>query len=130
MQHSAVLLSLDNAFSFTDLQDFDRRIRRVVPQASYLVELKIDGVSVAISYEDGMLVRAATRGDGINGEDVTANVRTIRSIPLRLHTPVDRLEVRGEIFMPKREFLRLNKDKEEKGERYLPIPCTAGSLIR
>lgn len=130
VKHSTALLSLENAFSFADLQEFDRRIRRVVPQASYLVELKIDGVSVAITYEEGILARAATRGDGINGEDVTANVRTIKSIPLRLHDPLKRLEVRGEIFMPKREFLRLNTEKEEKGERVFANPrnAAAGSL--
>ena len=127
--HRTPLLSLDNAFSLTDLQAFDRRIRKAV-ESSYMAELKIDGVSIALVYADGMLVSAATRGDGLLGEDVTPNVRTIKTIPLQLRTPVARLEVRGEIFMPKSEFVRLNREREEKGERVFANPrnAAAGSL--
>ena len=127
--HRTPLLSLDNAFSLADLQAFDRRISKaVVP--SYMAELKIDGVSIALVYDHGMLVSAATRGDGMLGEDVTRNVRTIKSIPLLLRSPVARLEVRGEIFMPKSEFVRLNREREERGERVFANPrnAAAGSL--
>lgn len=128
--HRTPLLSLDNAFSSSDLQEFDRRIRRLEPEADYIAELKIDGLSVALIYENGILIQAATRGDGVTGEDVTANVRTIKTIPLRLNSSLPRLEVRGEIFMPKREFLRLNAEKEERGERVFANPrnAAAGSL--
>jgi DNA ligase (NAD+) len=128
--HRQPLLSLDNAFSFRDLQDFDRRISRSNEQRDYVAEMKIDGVSIALVYEKGILVTAATRGDGVVGEDVTANIKTIRSIPLRLHIPVERLEVRGEIYMPKAEFVRLNRQKEEQGERVFANPrnAAAGSL--
>ena len=128
--HRQPLLSLDNAFSFQELQDFDRRISRLFDQRDYVAELKIDGVSIALVYENGILVNAATRGDGLVGEDVTANVKTIHSIPLKLRTPVSRLEVRGEIYMPKAEFVRLNQQKEEQGERVFANPrnAAAGSL--
>jgi DNA ligase (NAD+) len=128
--HRQPLLSLDNAFSFQDLLEFDRRIGAGNIQRDYVTELKIDGVSIALVYENGILVTAATRGDGMVGEDVTANIKTIRSIPLRLRTPVERLEVRGEIYMPKSEFVRLNQQKEEQGERVFANPrnAAAGSL--
>ncbi|MGB4017935.1 MAG: NAD-dependent DNA ligase LigA, partial [Syntrophomonadaceae bacterium] len=125
--HRQPLLSLDNAFSFKDLQDFDRRISRSNEQRDYVAEMKIDGVSIALVYEKGILVTAATRGDGVVGEDVTANIKTIRSIPLRLHIPVERLEVRGEIYMPKAEFVRLNRQKEEQGERVFANPRNAAA---
>lgn len=127
--HRTPLLSLDNAFSFSDLESFDRRIRKT-NGVSYMAELKIDGVSIALIYENGTLISAATRGDGLLGEDVTPNVRTIKNIPLRLRTPLPRLEVRGEIFMPKSEFVRLNQEREERGERIFANPrnATAGSL--
>lgn len=128
--HRQPLLSLDNAFSFQELKDFDRRISRVHAQRDYVAELKIDGVSIALVYENGILVNAATRGDGLVGEDVTSNVKTIHSIPLKLRTPVSHLEVRGEIYMPKAEFVRLNQQKEEQGERVFANPrnAAAGSL--
>ncbi|MBI2874055.1 MAG: NAD-dependent DNA ligase LigA, partial [Firmicutes bacterium] len=101
--HSAPLLSLDNAFSETDLRDFHRRILGLagVPEQglAYVSELKLDGLSVVLNYRDGALVRGATRGDGLVGEDVTSNLRTIRSLPLRLREPVT-VEVRGEVIMP------------------------------
>ena len=128
--HRRPLLSLDNAFSLADLQEFHRRINRVVAAFSYMAELKIDGVSIVLIYQDGLLVNAATRGDGLVGEDVTNNIKTIRSIPLRLRDNLSRLEVRGEIYMPKQEFLRLNQEKEEKGEKVFANPrnAAAGSI--
>jgi len=128
--HRRPLLSLDNAFSLADLEEFARRITRVAATASYMAELKIDGLSIALTYENGTLINAATRGDGLVGEDVTANIRTIKSIPLRLRDNIARLEVRGEVYMPKKEFLRLNQEKEEKGERVFANPrnAAAGSL--
>ncbi|MEQ8201452.1 MAG: NAD-dependent DNA ligase LigA [Syntrophomonadaceae bacterium] len=127
--HRTPLLSLDNAFSLADLQAFDRRIRKTT-LPSYMAELKIDGVSIALVYDHGVLVSAATRGDGLLGEDVTPNVRTIKVIPLQLRSPLPRLEVRGEIFMPKSEFVRLNREREDKGEKVFANPrnAAAGSL--
>ena len=130
VRHRSPLLSLDNTFSFPELQDFDKRVHAVELFPEYRAELKIDGLSIAVIYENGVLINAATRGDGTVGEDVTANVRTIRSIPLRLKEPVRRLEVRGEIYMPKSSFLRLNEMREEQGEKIFANPrnAAAGSL--
>lgn len=132
VHHRVPLLSLDNAFSPQELAEFHRRISEKVPEQeiSYVCELKIDGVSTALVYENGILIRAATRGDGTVGEDVTANVRTIKSIPLRLRTSLPVLEVRGEIYIPKQEFVRLNQEREEKGEKTFANPrnSAAGSL--
>jgi DNA ligase (NAD+) len=130
VHHRNLLLSLDNAFSLTDLNDFDRRIQKFADTSGYMAELKIDGLTVALIYEDGILVRAATRGDGTIGEDVTLNVRTIKSIPLKLKLPLPRLEVRGEVYLPKNEFVRLNQEREERGERVFANPrnAAAGSL--
>ncbi|HBQ24969.1 MAG TPA: DNA ligase (NAD(+)) LigA [Syntrophomonas sp.] len=128
--HRKPLLSLDNAFSLPELQEFNRRVSRMVEAVSYMAELKIDGVSIVLIYRDGILVNAATRGDGLVGEDVTNNIKTIRSIPLRLQDNLSGLEVRGEIYMPKHEFLRLNQEKEEKGEKVFANPrnAAAGSI--
>ncbi|MDD4562640.1 MAG: NAD-dependent DNA ligase LigA, partial [Syntrophomonadaceae bacterium] len=128
--HRRPLLSLDNAFSLAELQEFNRRVSRVAAAISYMAELKIDGVSIVLVYQDGVLVNAATRGDGLVGEDVTNNIKTIRNIPLRLRDNLSRLEVRGEIYMPKQEFLRLNQEKEEKGEKVFANPrnAAAGSI--
>ncbi|MBK8575823.1 MAG: hypothetical protein IPN90_09150 [Elusimicrobia bacterium] len=108
VQHSVPMLSLDNTYSETDLSEWRDRILKGLPpgeRPTYMVELKIDGVGLALLYEKGVLVRAATRGDGETGEDVTANAKTIRSIPLRLEgTPPVRLEVRGEVFITKDDF--------------------------
>lgn len=127
--HRIPLLSLDNAFSFDDLRAFEKRVSKAGP-FDYMAELKIDGVSIALVYEEGQLISAATRGDGMLGEDVTPNVRTIKTIPLKLRTPLPRLEVRGEIFMPKAEFVRINQEREERGEKIFANPrnSTAGSL--
>ncbi len=128
--HRIPLLSLENAFSYKDLRDFDRRLKKELDEVSYMAELKIDGVSIALVYEDGILINAATRGDGLLGEDVTVNIKTIKTIPLKLRFPVPRLEVRGEVYMPKKEFLRINTEKEEKGEKTFANPrnAAAGSL--
>ncbi len=128
--HRRPLLSLDNAFSSGDLRDFNRRVSAAVTHPSYMAELKIDGVSIALTYEKGILQTAATRGDGQVGEDVTANIKTIKTIPLRLQNDLPRLEVRGEVYMPKSEFLRLNGEKEERGEKVFANPrnAAAGSL--
>lgn len=135
VRHPEPLLSLDNAFNAGDLREFDRRVRGVVPDAEYVVELKIDGLTVALTYQDSVLVRGATRGDGETGEEITANVKTIRAIPLRLRedspvkiAPV--LDVRGEGYMPKESFIELNKGREEEGLPLFANPrnAAAGSL--
>lgn len=130
VRHAEALLSLDNAFNAGDLLEFDRRVRSTVTQVEYVVELKIDGLTVALTYEDGILVRGATRGDGEVGEEITANVKTISSIPLRVRQEVSRLDVRGEGYMPKESFLRLNQDREESGQPMFANPrnAAAGSL--
>lgn len=130
VQHAEPLLSLDNAFNGADLLEFDRRVRSVVPHVEYVVELKIDGLTVALTYEEGMLIRGATRGDGEVGEEITANVKTIASIPLRVRKEVSRLDVRGEGYMPKESFLRLNQEREESGQPMFANPrnAAAGSL--
>ena len=96
------MLSLGNAFNEEDLRDFDRKVRQGVgEQYTYVCELKIDGLAISLKYENGVFIQGATRGDGETGEDITANLRTIRSIPLRILEPVS-IEVRGEAYMPKR----------------------------
>jgi DNA ligase (NAD+) len=130
VEHRTPMLSLGNAFNEQDLKDFDRRIRQAVGnEFSYVCELKIDGLAVSLRYEDGLFVQGATRGDGAVGEDITANLKTIKSIPLRLRENIS-LEVRGEVFMPKRSFEVLNKAKEEQGEEPFANPrnAAAGSL--
>jgi DNA ligase (NAD+) len=130
VEHRTPMLSLGNAFNEGDLRDFDRRIRQAVDDdISYVCELKIDGLAVSLRYEDGVFIQGATRGDGAIGEDITANLKTIRSIPLRLSEPVT-LEVRGEAFMPKKSFEALNVLKREKGEELAANPrnAAAGSL--
>jgi len=130
VRHLEPLLSLDNAFAPGDLREFDRRVRQVTPLVDYVVELKIDGLTVALTYEDGLMVRGATRGDGSVGEDITANVKTVGSIPLRLDKTVLKLSVRGEGYMPKASFARLNQEREEEGQPAFANPrnAAAGSL--
>lgn len=130
--HEIPMLSLGNAFNEADLRDFDRRVRQGLEageEVEYVAELKIDGLAVSLRYEQGEFVRGATRGDGTTGEDITQNLKTIRSIPLRLKQKVD-LEVRGEAFMPKKEFERLNQLREARGEELFANPrnSAAGSL--
>jgi DNA ligase (NAD+) len=130
VEHRTPMLSLGNAFNEQDLKDFDRRIRQAVgDDFSYVCELKIDGLAVSLHYEDGLFIQGATRGDGTIGEDITANLKTIKSIPLRLREPVS-LEVRGEAYMPKSSFEALNKAKAERGEELAANPrnAAAGSL--
>jgi DNA ligase (NAD+) len=105
------MMSLADAFSFDELKEFDARVKEVYPDAMYECELKIDGLSVSLKYEQGQLVRAATRGNGTVGDNVTANARTIKSIPLKLKAPYN-IEVRGEIFMPKKSLIKLNEERE------------------
>ncbi|MBS4209575.1 NAD-dependent DNA ligase LigA [Bacillus sp. FJAT-50079] len=128
--HETPMLSLANAFSEADLRDFDRRIRQAIGEEfTYVCELKIDGLAVSLRYEDGLFVKGSTRGDGEIGEDITANLKTIRSIPLRLRQPFS-LEVRGEVYMPKKSFEQLNQMREENGEMLFANPrnAAAGSL--
>lgn len=130
VQHQSPMLSLGNAFGEQDLLDFDRRVRQAVgDQISYVCELKIDGLAVSLRYENGLFVRGATRGDGTIGEDITSNIRTIKSIPLRLKEPVS-IEVRGEAYMPRKSFEALNALKAERGEELAANPrnAAAGSL--
>ena len=134
--HGVPMLSLDNAFSEPELREFDARLRRFLdldPSAGlqYVCELKIDGLAISLTYEAGVLIRGATRGDGATGEDITRNLRTIRSIPLRLQgSPPARVEVRGEAFLSKAEFERVNRDRDEAGEPRFANPrnAAAGSV--
>ncbi|UCF81869.1 MAG: NAD-dependent DNA ligase LigA [Acidobacteriota bacterium] len=130
--HSEPMLSLDNSFSEEELREFDARLRRLVGDAvSYVVELKIDGLGVALRYDgEGRLARAVTRGDGLRGDDVTANVRTIRSLPLLVEPTGFAFEVRGEVYMPRPALERLNARREEAGEEAFANPrnAAAGSI--
>ena len=135
VRHPEPMLSLDNAFNAEELMDFDRRVRSVAPDAEYVVELKIDGLTVALTYQEGILQRGATRGDGEVGEEITANVRTIRAVPLRLYNAdggkfEGSVDVRGEGYMPKESFLQLNTEREEEGLSLFANPrnAAAGSL--
>src|SRR5687768_2236154 len=130
--HIAPMLSLDNAYDEDDLRAFDERLRRAGglgdTVVTYVTELKIDGLSIALTYEDGRLIRGATRGDGVRGEEVTANVRTIRSVPLSLREPVaGRVEVRGEVFLPRSSFARINAEREASGEPLFANPRNAAA---
>ncbi|MBB3907725.1 NAD-dependent DNA ligase LigA [Anoxybacillus rupiensis] len=130
VEHRAPMLSLANAFNEGDLREFDRRVRQEVgDDVAYVCELKIDGLAVSLRYEDGYFAQGATRGDGITGEDITENLKTIRSLPLRLQQPVT-LEARGEAYMPKRSFERLNEQRRQRGEELFANPrnAAAGSL--
>ncbi|TKD68219.1 NAD-dependent DNA ligase LigA [Pseudalkalibacillus hwajinpoensis] len=130
VEHRVPMLSLGNAFGEEDLKDFDRRVRdRIGENFSYVCELKIDGLAVSLIYEDGVLVRGATRGDGTVGEDITQNLKTIPAIPLRLSENVS-MEVRGEAYMPKPSFLKLNEAREKNEQDLFANPrnAAAGSL--
>jgi DNA ligase (NAD+) len=135
VEHSVPMLSLENALSAQEMADFDRRVRErlgVEGSVAYAAEPKLDGLAVSLRYEDGILVQAATRGDGSRGENVTANVRTIRSVPLRLRGQdwPALLEVRGEVFMPREGFAALNRRQRESGDKTFANPrnAAAGSL--
>ncbi len=132
VRHAEPMLSLDNAYNEDELKAFDERLRRGLGNfdgpVSYIAELKIDGLSIALQYRDGWLVRAATRGDGTTGEDVTASVRTIKDIPHSLQKgPKGTIEIRGEIYLPRNEFERTNKEREEAGEPRFANPRNAAS---
>lgn len=134
VKHAVPMMSLDNTYDYDELREFDQRVRKLLASENvvYLLEPKIDGVSISVRYENGKLVRAATRGDGTTGDDITANVRTIKSVPLQLSipTPPPVLEVRGEAFMTIEGFKKLNALRVEKGEEAFANPrnSAAGSL--
>lgn len=128
--HANPMLSLSNAFNEEDLRDFDKRIQGIIDESpTYVCELKIDGLAISLLYEDGLLVRGATRGDGTIGEDITSNIKTIRSIPMRLKEKVT-MEARGEAYMPKSSFAKLNEERTAQGEVLFANPrnAAAGSL--
>jgi len=134
VSHQQVMLSMNNTYNHDELRAFDKRVKKNLPEQEieYLVELKVDGVSVSFLYEKGKFTRGATRGDGKTGDDITINLKTISSIPLELGVKKapDSIEVRGEVYMPKKEFGLLNKEKENKGEELFANPrnAAAGSL--
>jgi DNA ligase (NAD+) len=131
VSHSTPMLSIDNVYDEEDFREFDRRIRKLLPAENpeYTAELKIDGVSISILYRDGRYARAVTRGDGTRGDDVTANVKTVRSLPLLIDERRD-AEVRGELFLPFQSFQAVNRDREENGEPLFANPrnAAAGSI--
>lgn len=130
VRHPVPLESLQDVFSFQELEEFNRRIKDTAPERKYSVEPKVDGLSVALEYINGFFVRGATRGDGNVGEDVTENLKTIRSIPLKLQDVPEHLIVRGEVFMPKQVFYALNEKREAAGQPLFANPrnAAAGSL--
>jgi DNA ligase (NAD+) len=132
VRHAEPMLSLDNAYNEEELKAFDERLRRgldnIEGPVPYVAELKIDGLGIALQYRDGRLIRAATRGDGVTGEDVTANVRTIMDVPHALkHGPKGIIEIRGEVYLPRKEFERTNQEREEAGEPRFANPRNAAS---
>jgi len=135
VEHQVPMLSLDNSYNEDEVTAFDERLRRALDDAGvdaasveYVAELKIDGLSISLTYEDGHLVRGVTRGDGFRGEDVTSNVRTIRAIPLALAQPVPgRLEIRGEVYLPRAAFDRVNREREERDEPVFANPRNAAA---
>lgn len=130
VEHEFPMLSLSNAFNEEDLREFDRRVQTAVGhEVTYICELKIDGLAISLKYEEGRFVQGSTRGDGTVGEDITANLKTIRTIPLRLKESIS-IEVRGEAYMPKNSFVRLNASRDEAGEEPFANPrnAAAGSL--
>lgn len=130
VEHLVPMESLQDGFSFDDVMSFDQRVKGAEITPTYVVEPKIDGLSVSLEYENGMLTRASTRGDGRIGEDVTANIRTIRNVPLKLNTPLPLIEVRGEVYMPREVFTELTAEQELNGEKTFKNPrnAAAGSL--
>jgi DNA ligase (NAD+) len=131
VEHLMPMLSLDNAYNEDELRAFDDRVQRgldVSGPVAYVAELKIDGLSIALTYENGRLVRGATRGDGSRGEDVTFNVRTIRALPLSLrNAPPGRVEIRGEVYLPRKAFERINQERSESGETLFANPRNAAA---
>jgi DNA ligase (NAD+) len=129
VKHIRPMLSLGNTYSDEELRDFDKRIRKSVTEAfTYVCELKYDGVSISLHYENGSLKQAITRGDGTQGDDVTSNVRTIKSIPLKLQgNPPEKFEIRGEIFMPHKGFEQMNNERLQAGAEAFANPRNAAS---
>ena len=129
VSHEIPMMSLGDIFSEDEIFEFDQRIKKTIPNPTYVCELKIDGLSVSLLYENGKLIRGATRGNGIVGEDITHNVETIKSIPLVINDK-RKIEVRGEIYMPKKSFNKLNQERKEKGESLFANPrnAAAGSV--
>lgn len=127
--HEVPMMSLSNVFNEEEIIAFDERVKKEIPNQEYIVELKIDGLSVSLKYKNGHLVMGATRGDGVTGEDITHNVKTIKSIPLELKEKID-VEVRGEIYMKKSTFEKINEEKRKKGEEVFANPrnAAAGSV--
>ena len=127
--HEIPMMSLGDIFNLDELLDFDSKVKKIVPNPSYVCELKIDGLSVSLLYKNGKLVRGATRGDGVTGEDITHNVRTIKNVPLSLPKDID-IEVRGEIYMPTSSFNLLNEERKKNGEKEFANPrnAAAGSV--
>ena len=130
VEHPVPLMSLQDVFSMEELTDFLNKILSAYPEAAFSVEPKVDGLSVALEYVNGQFVRGATRGDGVVGEDVTENLKTIRSIPMTIENAPSRLIVRGEVFMPKKSFAKLNEEQEKQGKPLFANPrnAAAGSL--
>ena len=128
--HSVPMESLNDAFSKEEIEDFDKSVRKSVDNPEYVVEMKIDGLSVSLEYIDGEFVRGSTRGDGTVGEDVTQNLKTVKAIPLHLTEKLPYLEVRGEVYMPVSSFVALNNKREENDEPLFANPrnAAAGSL--
>ncbi|MBD3359793.1 MAG: NAD-dependent DNA ligase LigA [Candidatus Buchananbacteria bacterium] len=137
VKHEVPMLSIEDVFSFEELEDWQKRIQRLLPKAEfdYFAEIKMDGLAITLIYQDGLLTTAATRGDGKTGEDVTQNIKTIEAIPLKLRAAKEidlqgRIEIRGEVFMTKAVFDKLNKQQEKKGEKVFANPrnAAAGSV--
>jgi len=135
VRHAVPMLSLDNTYSADELLEFDQRVKKGLgsDDYEYVVELKIDGLAIALIYADGVFTRGATRGDGVTGDDVTVNLRTIKAVPLALLDPppaLRNIEVRGEVYLPRKEFERINEEREEAGEPAFANPrnAAAGSL--
>ncbi len=128
--HTVKMESLQDAFSHDEVRDFDRRVHDVYANAQYVVEPKIDGLSVSLEYTNGVFTRGSTRGDGVQGEDITANLRTVKSIPLRLKKDIPFIEVRGEVYMPREVFLKIVEKQELNGEKPFKNPrnAAAGSI--
>ncbi len=131
VEHGVAMQSLGDVFSKEELEEFDNRVREALGESpEYVVEMKIDGLSVSLEYENGRFVRGSTRGDGNVGENITENLKTVKSIPMFIENAPEYLEVRGEVYMPKKSFARLNEEKEENGEQVFANPrnAAAGSL--
>ena len=133
VKHIVPMLSMDNTYSADEIRDFDKRVRKILKgrKVEYVVELKFDGVSISLLYEKGVFVRGATRGDGEKGDDVSGNLKTIRSVPLvfdgRIGKVPASIEVRGEVYMTKKAFDRINRGKDEKGDELFANPRNAAA---